>query len=628
MLTTCHRSYLDQWNCKNSLITLISTHSAKHAHISWIPPTLPTSCNTFPRLPSALLDDLWAFNLEQHTWTQLRPFGDAPAARQGHSLLVRDSILFVAGGEYFSGGKWVQAADIYMLDLSLGTAMSWRSLVPPTDQVTKRPIYSTNAIASGRKHVVSSLASVPDLQKLAFMHPKDLEFIPVQDPTYVPPSDFLPLAAYISAAFDGDTILLPHPPSGAPSFTVKGAMTLSSSITIQGASSLATTLPTAQRRTLLQSPSPTPSSSSRVVIDCNGDPTAFIITAGGVLLANLEIRGCTSCAVVISRAPTDTSTAPVSIVNCLFHSNTGPTGPAITVLGSSFLAITTSLFANNTATNSSGGAIALDTYSTITAITASTFHNNTAATTGGAVHASKFSCITAISDTTFSANTAGSSGGAIHSTSPSCSLSITTTLFENNTASAADGGAIALASLSVNTATLTNVTLTANSANINGGALYISSAYSSVNLVNITASRNTAGQHGGVVMLSSVAALVVASSVFYGNAAGQQGGAFAQYKAGAVDSSGSFYRNNTPVYGGAICLGFDSTLTLSIDSFFGNSAVHGGAVECVSCDSVMAMGTVFEGNQAAAAGAVALITPRSTCVMQVGVTSFNFDSRA
>jgi predicted outer membrane repeat protein len=599
--------------CHHHMILQLQKHTNTSSTLH-----LTTSTPRLHRLPSALLDDLWAFNLERHTWIQLQPSGSAPAARQGHSLLMRGTVLFVAGGEYYTGSKWVQAADAYMLDLSLGDAMSWRSL-DPTDQVTARPIYSTNN-ADRRKHAISRLASMPAIQKIAFMHPKDLEFIPLPDTTCIPSSDSIPLASYIAAAFDGDVILFPRPLDGAPPFAVVDAVKVTSSVSIQGAASQPSSPSDPHSRKQLQAPSPSPSSSSRVIINCDGAATAFIITAGGALLANLEIWGCSASAVIVSRDPTDTSTAPVSVINCFFHSNTGFTGPAIKVIGSSYLSITNSHFANNAAYGSSGGAIALETYSTLTAITGTTFRNNTANTTGGAVHASKFSCIGAISDTTFSGNTAGSSGGAIYSTSPSCSLSITTTLFENNVAE--DGGAISLVNLAGNAATLANVTLTSNFANLTGGALFISSAYTSVNLDTITASGNRAGLQGGAVMLSSVASLVVASSVFSYNDGGQQGGAIAQYKAGAINSSGNSFTSNSAVYGGAICLGFDSTLALAADIFSSNMALqHGGAVECVSCDSVLALDTVFEGNLADAAGAVALITPKSASVMQVGNSS-------
>jgi hypothetical protein len=36
--------------------------------------------------PTALLASLWAFSLQRHCWQKVEPLGQAPAARQGHSM--------------------------------------------------------------------------------------------------------------------------------------------------------------------------------------------------------------------------------------------------------------------------------------------------------------------------------------------------------------------------------------------------------------------------------------------------------------------------------------------------------------------------------------------------------------
>lgn len=47
------------------------------------------------------LNDLWAFNLQSHSWSQITPVDDElPETRSGHSAVVYDKIMVIFGGIY------------------------------------------------------------------------------------------------------------------------------------------------------------------------------------------------------------------------------------------------------------------------------------------------------------------------------------------------------------------------------------------------------------------------------------------------------------------------------------------------------------------------------------------------
>src|SRR5262245_5935623 len=72
-------------------------------------------------------NDVWAFSLATHTWTQLMPSGLPPAARQGHTAIydpIRDRMIVFGGAIQGNTDK----NDVWAL--SLGASPAWTQLTP------------------------------------------------------------------------------------------------------------------------------------------------------------------------------------------------------------------------------------------------------------------------------------------------------------------------------------------------------------------------------------------------------------------------------------------------------------------------------------------------------------------
>jgi N-acetylneuraminic acid mutarotase len=78
------------------------------------------------------LDDTWAYDPTANTWTDLRPVGELPPARNGHSMVYDSAsgqvILF--GGQGLLGDSWTQFNDTWTYDPAANT---WTRLTPTGD---------------------------------------------------------------------------------------------------------------------------------------------------------------------------------------------------------------------------------------------------------------------------------------------------------------------------------------------------------------------------------------------------------------------------------------------------------------------------------------------------------------
>eukprot|EP00752_Nemacystus_decipiens_P012244 g10853.t1 len=181
----------------------------------------------------------------------------------------------------------------------------------------------------------------------------------------------------------------------------------------------------------------------------------------------------------------------------------------------------TTLFAGNTATNSSGGALHVQS-SILTIIGNSTFLLNVAGIDGGAVHATQCPEVGVRDDTLFESNTVPGSGGGFYG--GSCDkVVLKDAIFRNNHATW--GGAMALVSCGEDAtvrgfaATTTACTFDGNEAS-DGGGIYSASGFDLIS--DSTFANNVAASSGGALAHSSVL-LGLSGSTFQNNTAREEG---------------------------------------------------------------------------------------------------------
>ncbi|MGL4670278.1 MAG: transglutaminase domain-containing protein [Methanobacteriaceae archaeon] len=249
-----------------------------------------------------------------------------------------------------------------------------------------------------------------------------------------------------------------------------------------------------------------------------------------------------------------------SIVNCVFDSNFAPRGGAICVGDSvTSLSVVSSVFLNNSATDSTGGGV----YSAgLLNVSNCSFSGNRAVGNGGGVYSASATVINRGS--IFNDNDAVN-GGAVFA---SAGVTISNSSFVNNRASS-NGGALYSSYSTVNIGN--NSFFTGNNAS-NGGGIY-SSASVTVSNTNFNNNRATGTTGGGAVFISSPSLNVVSCS-FTGNNASNGGAIRTSVSANIRGSTFSF--NKATGSGGAVYT--DNTLTLSNSNFYDNLAVNGGGI--------------------------------------------------
>ena len=244
-------------------------------------------------------------------------------------------------------------------------------------------------------------------------------------------------------------------------------------------------------------------------------------------------------------------------------------------------------FKDNTATNSNGGAVQLNSSSVVANISDCTFTGNKTVDTdstdkityGGGAILSKSK--TTITDTTFVENTASDLGGAICMAYGELELEKCT--FDANTAT--EGGAIQTAKKDIVT-TIGNSVFTNNTSTSYGGAIC---NYGTKGLTLTDCAFGGEGTEEDQYAL--------------GNKAGANGGAIYHANGGKitlkdnnVDTQAIFKNNKSGANGGAICIG-SGTIEVTGYEFVGNYAYRGGAVRLNSTGIEAAFdGSVFKMN--------------------------------
>jgi hypothetical protein len=80
----------------------------------------------FHRDSSALLSDLWVFDLDDNTWVQPATFGQVPPPRVGASMYAKGATVYLSGGSCFDGSNWVQCSGVYSVDVTTTGGLVWR----------------------------------------------------------------------------------------------------------------------------------------------------------------------------------------------------------------------------------------------------------------------------------------------------------------------------------------------------------------------------------------------------------------------------------------------------------------------------------------------------------------------
>ena len=233
----------------------------------------------------------------------------------------------------------------------------------------------------------------------------------------------------------------------------------------------------------------------------------------------------------------------VTITGSAFTGNksTVTSGGAIHAQGGIVLTVKTSSFFGNT-TTANGGAIALTGTGTSLLLAASTVSGN-AGVEGGGIYAGLGAKLT-VTGGTFIGNSASIGGGGIHTTGTGASavdVSITGTLFQGNRADR--GGAVETDG--DGTVLVKAVRVIGNLATSNdGGGMYLRSA-SSLIVQSSLFSHNVAGDDGGGLIMDSTGAAVsrIIGTKFLDNYSGDEGGGFAIF-GGTVEIKSSVITGN------------------------------------------------------------------------------------
>jgi predicted outer membrane repeat protein len=263
--------------------------------------------------------------------------------------------------------------------------------------------------------------------------------------------------------------------------------------------------------------------------------------------------------------------------------------------------ITNSRFDNNTATQTSGGAMTNDINSN-TVISNTNFRGNSATTSGGAI--ANINSDISLTSVIFENNTAGTNGGAISNAFGS-EPSLNNVTFREN--SAVNGGSMYTTKTETSSSqpVLNTVSFFQNTASGNGGAMY--NLGSSPSLTNVSFSDNIAANGGGIYSTPLTSPATNASpnlnDVYFGyNTASGSGGGMYQNGGAAVLNDVLFEYNFAQTSGGGLhnTGGASSSLT-DIDFWANMTNGEGGGIYNNLASITLKQG-MFDTNSAATNG--------------------------
>lgn len=293
-----------------------------------------------------------------------------------------------------------------------------------------------------------------------------------------------------------------------------------------------------------------------------------------------------------------------------FADNPNADGPALYLQDSSTLNIEEGVVIQYNQSETNGGMIKTELYTTLN-INRGTFKNNSTSTKNGGAIYSLGKLV--INGGTFENNSAKGAGGAI-----ACfgETNISNVQFNQN--SSAFGGAIyAYETLNLNNSSFSN-----NESPF-GGALYLCKGG---DIEKSTFSNNTAANQGGAIYLKA-GDLAFSGSNFTENKAVYGGGALYIHHNGEGNSQVSsceFTQNASSAFGGGIYLGSNKKLEVISSTFSKNEAAHGGGISTLAGPSDPAnsnlsiQSSTFAENVALSGGGVFTAVPT-----QINQTAFS-----
>ena len=347
------------------------------------------------------------------------------------------------------------------------------------------------------------------------------------------------------AQVEGATITFADELAGGTITLTDGQITISESMTIDGASAITIDAASRSRVFYVAGEFDAETGKGDVALDVtfngltiqNGSTSAYADAIEGTYANKIRQDG----------AGIDAINANVTITNATFENNVAAErGGAVSVNGGS-LVMENVVLTNNEAVAKSGGAVIVETAASASFTNVTATGNKASGKLGGALYLSKVEAT--ISDSEFSENVAKIGGGAIYATG--VDLTISGATFDANAANGGSYGGGALYARDSSVVTIADSSFTSNATKFSGGA--------------ITANANTT--------------IVVATSSFAGNVAALDGGAiYANEQTSKAQAStivvtdSSFTNNSATRYGGAV---FASELAMDRAVVTGNAGPNG-----------------------------------------------------
>jgi predicted outer membrane repeat protein len=364
-------------------------------------------------------------------------------------------------------------------------------------------------------------------------------------------------AAFTSALVGGGTVTFKC--GGAHTLLLTSPKTISVDTTVEGGYNI--TLSGGGKTNLFQVTSSGRLILAGITLDqgfTNQDGGA-IVSHGGLILSRVTISNSAAGSSAHGGAIFTDGATTIIENNSTFTHNTAGFGGALYVLSpSARVQVTGGSFTNNTA-GADGGAVYVGSDKQFTA-TDTVFTSNSA-TLGGAIYAEVGSTValtgtpapspTASPTLVLNYNTATTAGGAIYS--DGAALTIDEALFQANSVPSANLANVGGAITSFGTLTLTRSQLSTNSS-MRGGAIMV----------------------GGDRHISVTAWADIESTVFFANAAQDNGGGVCIAGFPTVLVSGSSFDTNEASHGGGVGR-FGGQLTIQKSSFTFNASDRGGA---------------------------------------------------
>ncbi len=292
------------------------------------------------------------------------------------------------------------------------------------------------------------------------------------------------------------------------------------------------------------------------------------IAVRGGSTASLEDCTIEDSSALLTGGAIDVRAASLDTVATLMRGNAAAQGGAVAVGTGGDWVDALSVLSGSDATGDGGaawlhGATVLD---------GTTFDGNVAGGSGGAVFADTAGSLSFVG-ATVRANRAKTDGGGVAARG-AMTLAVEDSTFEDGLAELGDGGAINFRTSGASPFSLTKSAFARNTAGRHGGHLAIEGG--NIAIADVTLALGAAARSGGGARLSLAQSINTIRTTWYGNSAGERGGALDEVDTvGTSRHESSSVSENTAFEGGGFALERAASEVLNI-SFVGNAAAANG----------------------------------------------------